>query len=167
MATVMLPVKSAEGIARTAALARTIWREHYTPIIGAEQVEYMLATYQSEKAIAEQIAQGADYFLLSHEGEDAGYCALVPETGAVMLSKLYLLHDFRKRGLATAALGFIEAYCRSHGAQSLWLTVNKNNSIAIAWYVKMGFGNTGPVTKDIGHGFVMDDFRMEKSVPKI
>ncbi|NCB47474.1 GNAT family N-acetyltransferase, partial [bacterium] len=31
-----------DDAAELAGLAETIWREHYTPIIGAEQVEYML-----------------------------------------------------------------------------------------------------------------------------
>jgi len=166
MATVILPVKSAEEIARIAALAAIIWREHYTPIIGAEQVAYMLDNFQSKAAIADQIANGADYFLLRHDGADAGYCALVPESGAVMLSKLYLARAFRKHGIATETLHFIESYCRSRDAARLWLTVNKRNQLAIAWYEKMGFANTGSVTKDVGHGFVMDDYRMEKPVPQ-
>jgi len=46
----------------------------------------------------------------------------------------------------------------------MWLTVNKNNSHSIAWYSRMGFTNAGPILQDIGGGFVMDDFRMEKSI---
>jgi ribosomal protein S18 acetylase RimI-like enzyme len=37
------------------ALAGEIWREHYTPIIGAEQVEYMLAKFQSPEQICKDI----------------------------------------------------------------------------------------------------------------
>ena len=160
----VLPVRSETDIARTAALARTIWREHYTPIIGAEQVEYMLDHFQSEQAITEQIGKGTDYFLLKSGGRDAGYFALVPETHSVMLSKLYLESAFRKHGLAAEALRFIEAYCRKRGAPRLWLTVNRHNDLAVAWYETMGFANTGPVVKAIGGGFVMDDYRMEKPV---
>jgi hypothetical protein len=28
----------------------------------------------------------------------------------------------------------------------------------------MGFRNTGPIVQDIGGGFVMDDFRLEKMI---
>ena len=38
-------------IALIAGLARQIWTEHYTPIIGAAQVEYMLGRFQSQSAI--------------------------------------------------------------------------------------------------------------------
>ena len=42
--------------------------------------------------------------------------------------------------------------------------VNKNNADSIAWYSRMGFRNAGPVIQDIGGGFVMDDFRLEKTI---
>ena len=35
-------VKDRQAIDTLVQLAREIWTEHYTPIIGAEQVEYML-----------------------------------------------------------------------------------------------------------------------------
>jgi diamine N-acetyltransferase len=38
-----------------ASLAKEIWTEHYTPIIGKDQVEYMLGRFQSKKAISSQI----------------------------------------------------------------------------------------------------------------
>jgi len=160
----ILPVRTNETVSRTAALARTVWREHYTPIIGAEQVKYMLEHFQSAPAIAGQIAEGTDYFLVSSDGKDAGYFSLVPEAGTVMLSKLYVESTFRGKGVAMQALRFIEHYCREHGAPLLWLTVNKNNTASIAWYLRQGFVNAGPVTADIGNGFIMDDYRMEKSI---
>ena len=35
---------------------------------------------------------------------------------------------------------------------------------SIAWYTRMGFRNAGPIVQDIGAGYVMDDYRMEKVV---
>ena len=69
-------VESPEQIAAVAALAREIWMQHYIPIIGAAQVEYMLAKFQSAEAIARQIAEeGYEYYL----APGAGYLALVPD----------------------------------------------------------------------------------------
>ena len=42
-----------------ADLADIIWKEHYIPIIGIPQVDYMLKKFQSAKAIKEQISDGA------------------------------------------------------------------------------------------------------------
>ncbi len=44
------------------------------------------------------------------------------------------------------------------------LTVNKNNVRAINAYEKIGFKNLGSVIQEIGHGFVMDDYKMEKTI---
>jgi ribosomal protein S18 acetylase RimI-like enzyme len=42
------------------------------------------------------------------------------------------------------------------------LAVNKRNTTAIASYKKYGFVVREAIVDDIGHGFVMDDFVMEK-----
>jgi hypothetical protein len=38
-------------------LIRDIWREYYTPLLGAAQVEYMLDKCQSVEAVTQQIAE--------------------------------------------------------------------------------------------------------------
>jgi len=48
--------------------------------------------------------------------------------------------------------------------RELWLTVNKDNADSIAFYRRVGFGIAGSSVTDIGGGFVMDDYRMSKSV---
>ncbi|MCL2082368.1 MAG: hypothetical protein FWH04_03910 [Oscillospiraceae bacterium] len=45
--------------AEISVLAGEVWREHYTPIIGSEQVEYMLAKLQSAKQICTDIQKKA------------------------------------------------------------------------------------------------------------
>lgn len=52
-----------------------IWREHFTPIIGEKQVDYMLDKFQSAPAIAEQIRQGYLYFALMSDNRQIGYTA--------------------------------------------------------------------------------------------
>jgi ribosomal protein S18 acetylase RimI-like enzyme len=53
---------------------------------------------------------------------------------------------------------------RSRGCSRLVLAVNKRNRSAIAAYLKHGFRIANAVTKDIGGGFVMDDYIMVKPV---
>jgi hypothetical protein len=45
----------------------------------------------------------------------------------------------------------------------MWLTVNKQNP-TLDWYRRRGFVCTGSLVQEIGGGFVMDDYRMEKHV---
>ena len=156
-------VRSPGQISAVAALAREIWTEHYVPIIGPAQVAYMLAKFQSEEAIARQIAaEGYEY----HLAPGAGYLALVPdaEQHRVLLSKIYVKKDRRGTGLGRALLAFAEARSAELGGGELWLTVNRNNAGSIAFYERAGFRKTNELVTDIGAGFVMDDWRMAKPV---
>jgi GNAT superfamily N-acetyltransferase len=161
------PVRDARGIAMVARLADEIWREHYPPIIGTSQVNYMLERFQSEEAIAAQMAAGCRYFLIVHRARPVGYVACEPESeaGRLFLSKLYVRRDERRRGLARAALGFLEALCRREGLGRIALTVNRHNAGSIRTYEQLGFHRAGTQVKDIGGGFAMDDYVMEKEVP--
>ena len=101
-------IASLEQIAALAALAREIWTTHYTPIIGAAQVEYMLEKFQSAEALARQIAdEGYEYYWVP----DAGYLALAPDMAekSVLLSKIYVKEDRRGTGLGRAMVEFAEA----------------------------------------------------------
>lgn len=61
-------------------------------------------------------------------------------------------------------LDFIEARCKTSGFVTLWLTVNRFNNGPIEWYKRHGFVIVDEVKKDIGQGFFMDDFILEKRI---
>lgn len=145
-------------------LAYSIWREHFTPIIGSSQVEYMLEKFQSKAAVLDQIEnQGYLYYLFEDEnGRRIGYCAVVPLPEELFLSKLYIAAENRRRGFARRALEFIETLARDNGLSKITLTVNKNNTGPISAYKKLGFVIADSVVTDIGGGFVMDDYKMTK-----
>jgi ribosomal protein S18 acetylase RimI-like enzyme len=145
-----------------ADLAAEIWTEHYTPIIGSEQVEYMLDKFQSYHAISKQVAGNFLYYLIKDADQYVGYFAVEPKESVLFLSKIYVRSSHRGTGLAKDALVFIEELARKKGLKKISLTVNKNNTAAIAIYHKLGFTTTAPIVKDIGNGFVMDDFLLEK-----
>lgn len=157
-------VRSPEEIRTVVELAREIWTEHYTPIIGRAQVDYMLARFQSEKAVAAQIREGYRYFLIRLDGAPAGYLAVVPDSASrrLLLSKLYVRAALRGRGLGRAATAFAEQLGRDGGMNLLWLRVNRHNAASIRAYEAMGFVKTAALVSDIGEGFFMDDFQMEK-----
>ena len=58
-------------------LGKVIWKEHYTSIIGAEQVEYMLHKFQSVSAIESQVLEGFEYYSLYIKEHAAGYLSIV------------------------------------------------------------------------------------------
>ena len=52
--------------------------------------------------------------------------------------------------------------CRDNGLSMIYLTVNKQNLSSIAVYEKLGFVRARELVTEIGNGFVMDDYVMEK-----
>ena len=148
-----------------ALLARDTWMPHYTPIIGAEQVSYMLDTFQSEDAIRRDLHNGYTYELALTDGIPCGYCATRPDNGdACFLSKLYVLLSCRGRGIARTLAAHAEERARQTGATLLRLTCNKRNAGSLAAYARMGFAISGECVTPIGNGFVMDDFLLEKAI---
>ncbi|WP_194767694.1 GNAT family N-acetyltransferase [Tamlana sp. I1] len=145
-------------------LAAVIWREHYIPIVGKPQVDYMLEKFQSANAVENQIADGFDYFIIFYEETAIGYLAIKPEENALFLSKIYVLSDFRGKKIGKKAIVFVEEKANEFQLNKIRLTVNINNTSAINAYEKLGFKNNGALVADIGKGFIMDDFEMVRVV---
>ncbi len=157
-------VSNDEQLAHVVTLADTIWREHFTAIIGTAQVDYMLHKFQSSKSITQQIHHGFIYFLMSENNTPIGYAALKVEDRELFLSKFYILLSERNKGFGRQFITFIEQLGCEQGIEKITLTVNKNNLNTINAYQNMGFSNVGAVVQDIGHNFVMDDYKMEKKI---
>ncbi len=161
----MIQVKTEAQLRQVEQLAREVWTEHYIPIIGEEQVEYMLGRFQTVKAMQAQLEDGYDYYIITDEGSRVGYLAVKQEgTDSLFLSKVYVLKSYRGKGLGRKAMDFVRQYAESKELKKVKLTVNKNNKGSIRAYEKVGFVNCGSVVMDIGGGYVMDDYLMEKRV---
>lgn len=144
-------------------LADRIWRQHYIPIIGVNQVNYMLDKFQSVKAIESQIKEGYQYYVIYFEEAPVGYLSIRKEDNILFLSKIYVSIDYRGNSIGKVALTFVESKAKAEGLGTIRLTVNKNNN-ATKFYERIGFINKGPKVMDIGGGFVMDDYLMEKEI---
>ncbi len=164
MKTMFIAVSTEQQMEIVASLAREIWTEHYIPIIGREQVDYMLERFQSKQAIAQQIKAGVLYFLIREDDEFPGYIAVQQKGGELFLSKIYVKASRRGKGHGKKAVQFAETLAKQRNLSKIILTVNKNNVNSIKAYEKLGFKNAGPVVQDIGNGFVMDDYKMEKDI---
>jgi len=78
-----------------------------------------------------------------------------------MISKFYNRKNNRGNGLGKKSIEFIMQRAKILHYKIISLTVNKNNTNSIKAYEKMGFKNHGPITADIGNGFIMDDYLMK------
>ncbi len=152
-------------IAEVASLGRRIWREHYLDILGIEQIEYMLEKFQSEKAVASQIKDGGYmYFIIECGGKSCGYIGISADKDRLFLSKLYIKKEFRSMGIASKAIAMLEDICKNENLKAIWLTVNRYNTNSKAVYEKKGFRIIDEQVNDIGSGYVMDDYIMQKDL---
>ncbi|NEW09709.1 GNAT family N-acetyltransferase [Paenibacillus sp. SYP-B3998] len=166
MKLMFLHVNAAKEIAEVARLAAEIWREYYVSIITIEQIDYMIGKFQEVPAITDQIYhQGYEYYLIHHDNSAVGYMSARQEEGKLFLSKFYIGKEHRGHSYASQALAFLEQLCKDRNLSHIWLTVNRHNESSIAIYEKKGFRTVREQIVDIGNGFVMDDFIMEKEIP--
>jgi GNAT superfamily N-acetyltransferase len=162
--TELIKAEDAVHIQQISVLANIIWSQHYNPIIGSKQVDYMLNKFQSIPAITEQIQQGTEYYLIMHAEKPSGYFCIQPTEDAVFLSKLYVLFQNRGQGLGKMAMSFIENKTLGLGFTKISLTVNKYNYNSIKAYQKMGFKKIKSSVQDIGNNYIMDDYYLEKNI---
>lgn len=156
------PIRDQEQFSILEPFAAEIWHSHYTPIIGADQVAYMLEKYQSAAVMLQQQINGVRYFWIKVGEENVGYLAfkIDQNRSALFVSKLYVHERFRSLGIGHKSIDFLKETASANQTQHLELTVNKDNLGSIAFYAKMGFEVVSEKYVSIGNGFVMDDYLM-------
>ena len=82
----------------------------------------------------------------------------------LIMSKIYLLSEFRGKGIGQASMEFFEQRAKEKGVKVVSLTVNKKNNEAVDFYKKFKYEVVDDVLVDIGGGFVLDDYVMQKSI---
>jgi ribosomal protein S18 acetylase RimI-like enzyme len=165
--TARIELLAAEDVERMVALAREIWYAHYPAIIGTAQIEYMLGQrYGSDLVRAELRREGLWWNKLMVGAEMAGFASyfLTGAAGEIKIDKLYVHPRYQRRGHGGRLIAHIEGVARAQGCGRLVLAVNKGNRNAIAAYLKHGFHVAAAAVKDIGGGFVMDDYILVKPV---
>ena len=150
-----------------ADLAHEIWREHYSPFISSDQIEYMLEKFQTPVAIHAAVAgEGYDYYLIKKLAVPIGYAGIRMNhpRGKLFLSKFYILKKYRGQGFAHDVINEFCGMAKRMRLKSIWLTASKKNESSIAAYERLGFQITDSICTDIGNGFVMDDYVFEKEI---
>jgi ribosomal protein S18 acetylase RimI-like enzyme len=139
-------------------LATVIWNEHYVPIIGNEQVDYMLQWMYDINSLQNQHEEGHIFYIIESEGNELGFISIKEEgTGDWFLNKFYVLTQKQRNGLGSALFKFI---VDEHPIDCIRLQVNRQNYKAINFYFKLGFVIEKVDDFDIGNGYFMNDFVM-------
>jgi GNAT superfamily N-acetyltransferase len=148
-------------------LAQQTWPATYGDIVSAEQLQYTLNLIYSPASLRRQILEDKHQFLLVEQDEEPiGFASWGPlaEPGVYKLHKLYVLPGIQGKGMGKAMLEFIFEDIR--GARALRLNVNRYNK-ARQFYEKMGFSVIREEDVDIGSGYFMNDFVMEKPMDSL
>lgn len=144
-------------------LATITWGPTYVPLLGQEQVDYMLETLYSKAVLLQQLTQGHQYLIAAMNNKDVGFVSFSVENASAKvykLHKLYVLPEAHGQGLGRFLINEVMDKVRDAGGLSLLLNVNRANK-AKDFYEKLGFKIKETVDLDIGNGFFMNDYVME------
>lgn len=162
MSEINLKLASVEDISTIYNLAEKIWLHHYVPIIGREQVDYMLARMYSAESLTEQMTiKNQPFYLVENKGKTIGFISISGEH-EVFIHKFYIDQDEQGQGIGT--LVFHQLNNLVPNAKSYTLTVNRKNYKSINFYFKLGFVIDHIDDFDIGDGYFMNDFIMKKTI---
>ncbi|WP_133783874.1 GNAT family N-acetyltransferase [Pedobacter nutrimenti] len=147
-------------------IAAITWGPTYVPIIGQEQVDYMLKNMYNDGVLLEQMMQG-HVFLIAEIGKKdmgfAGYSITDHDNKVYKLHKLYVLPEAHGKGVGKFLINEIVNAIREAGGKKLQLNVNRENN-AKDFYERAGFQIKETVDLDIGNGFFMNDYVMEMDI---
>ena len=143
-----------------------VWPQTYTPILGEEQVAYMLAKFYTPGSLLEQMGPlGHQFIICSYNNEPVAFASFArADDDTFKLNKIYIIPGYQGRGVGKFIVDHIAGAVRAMGAQWLVLNVNIYNRPAIAFYEKTGFIKFREEDIDIGNGYFMNDYVLRLSV---
>ncbi|MDB4999019.1 MAG: family acetyltransferase [Mucilaginibacter sp.] len=145
-------------------IAEQTWWPTYEPLLGKEQVAYMLEKIYSQEKITDQVKNNEQTFLLLLEDKQpvafAAYSPREEDLEIYKLHKLYCLPVTQGKGYGRILINAVIEKTKEAGKHTLDLNVNRYNK-AKDFYEKMGF--TIAYEEDIAIGpYWMNDYVMRK-----
>lgn len=148
-------------------LAHEIWPEAYGEILSGAQLEYMLEEIYSPSSLQNQIGNlNHSFILIKNEKKFVGFASFSPhveESNVFRLNKLYVLPEEQGKHGGKQMLDYITEQIKKEGATSIQLNVNRFNK-AFHFYKKQGFTILREEDIDIGEGYWMNDWILEKKI---
>lgn len=163
----MIQIKKAltsEDFQTIEQLAREIFPGVYASM-PSSHVLFFIKSFQTEKAIAQQIAtEDYQYFLLHLHQKVAGYLGVQLLENRLHLSKLYILSDYRGQKIGKAAMEFVDELAHANQCKIIDLYVNRHNEDTIKIYEKTGYVIEALVPHTYDNGHVEEDYKMVKTL---
>jgi ribosomal protein S18 acetylase RimI-like enzyme len=155
---------SPEDIPLIRDLTYKVWPQTYATILTNEQINYMLEFLYSESSLKKQMKDHHRFLIVYDEIIPAGFASYSEiDHGIFKLHKIYVLPDQQGKGTGRFLLDYIIKDILRQGAKTLQLNVNRHNK-AKNFYEKLGFTLIKEEDVDIGNGYFMNDYIMEKKL---
>jgi RsiW-degrading membrane proteinase PrsW (M82 family)/ribosomal protein S18 acetylase RimI-like enzyme len=144
------------------SLALQIWPKTYATILSQKQIDYMMKMMYSEQAIKQQMRKDHQFIIVYNTGIPVGFAAYGEiEPSVYKLFKIYVLHSQQGKGTGKFIIEQVINEIKTKGATTLQLNVNRYNQAKL-FYEKLGFTVIKTEDIDIGSGYLMNDYVMEK-----
>jgi RsiW-degrading membrane proteinase PrsW (M82 family)/ribosomal protein S18 acetylase RimI-like enzyme len=145
-------------------LSTDVWPATYGSILSQEQIDYMLEQMYSPQALEKQMEEGHEFIIVSNAGVPIGFASYSEISPTVFkLHKIYILTLHQGRGMGRTVVEKIIEAVKERGCTKLQLNVNRHNT-AKSFYEKLGFVVISEEDIDIGNGYFMNDYIMEKQL---
>lgn len=148
-------------------LSNVIWPATFSNILSQEQISYMMDMMYSTSSLEKQMNKLNHHYLLAEEdGEYLGYLSYelnYKGTPITKIHKIYVLPSIQGKGVGRLFIDAVSKLALKNNNTLLSLNVNRYNK-AIDFYKRMGFDFFASENIDIGNGFLMEDFVMNKDL---
>jgi diamine N-acetyltransferase len=148
-------------------IAHISWAVTYGPILSAIQLEYMLDLIYSDDSLLQQFQKKQQiFYLIVDQNVSVGFFSIEHQyknENVTRIHKIYLLPETQGKGFGKFAIDKITEIALEKNAKKLSLNVNRFNN-AIHFYQKIGFETIGEEDIEIGNGYLMEDFMLEKKI---
>jgi len=155
---------NADDIPLIRELCYKVWPQTFASILSQDKIDYMLEYMYSAASLKKQMDEGSQFILVSENDEPVGYAAyLHKDHNIYKLDKIYVLQSQQGKGTGRFVVDYVVHEIKKKGATALQLQVHRQNK-AINFYEKLGFVIIEEKDFDIGEGFFMNDYVMERKL---
>jgi diamine N-acetyltransferase len=148
------------------SIAQETWPNTYGAILSATQLEFMMDMMYSDTSLTQQIQGKQLFYMVTALNKTIAFFAIehhYQNEAVTRIHKIYLLPETHGKGIGKQLIDCIATLASEHDSKKLSLNVNRYNK-ALHFYQKIGFTIIKEEDIEIGNGYLMEDYCMEKTI---